>query len=47
MTQLVVSVDGKSVDVNSVDTRGVWGYAPPGKFLRVDAKILQFRGISI
>jgi len=28
-----------------LETRGVWGHAPPGKFLKIDAKILQFRDI--
>jgi len=23
-------------------TMGVWGHAPPGKFLKIDAKILHF-----
>jgi len=27
-------------------TRGVWGHAPLRKFLKINAKILQFRGIS-
>ena len=28
-------------------SRGVWGHAPPpGKFFKIDAKILKFRGIS-
>jgi len=33
------------ITVRCAPHAGNWGHASPGKFLKIDAKILQFRGI--